>query len=109
MIFFESTVNSDNTITFKAVENDKSYGNCILDLNGKKAVLYRISYDSEKPYIAEGLIKAAFNYAALKNYYIGECVCENIDSLLLRLGFKKTENTYVSDIPSILMGTCCKK
>lgn len=109
MIFFRSTVNSDNTVLFEAIENDAIYGNCKLDLSGSNAVVSSVSCDADKPYITEGLIKSAFNYAASKNYYIGVCECENIDSLLLRLGFEKKENRFVSDIPTILMGSCCKK
>ena len=109
MIFFKSTVNSDNTLLFEAIEDDVSYGNCSLNLGGKNAVVDFITFEANKSYIAEGLIKAAYNYAASKNYYIGICKCENIAALLLQLGFQKTENGYFSDIPSILMGSCCKK
>ena len=109
MIFFKHTVNSDNTVLFEAIEKDEMYGSCTLDLSSKNAVVKSIYYDSDKPYIAEGLIKSAFNYAASKNYYMGVCECEKIDSLLLRLGFGKDENRYISDIPTILTGSCCKK
>ena len=108
MIFFKPTVNSDSTILFEAIENDEIYGSCTLDLSEKNAVVKSIYYDSDKPYMAEGLIKSAFNYAASRNYYMGVCECENIDSLLLRLGFGKHENCYISDIPTILTGSCCK-
>ena len=77
MIFFKPTVNSDSTILFEAIENDEIYGSCTLDLSGKNAVVKSVSYDSDKPYMAEGLIKSAFNYAASKNYYMGVCECEN--------------------------------
>ncbi len=109
MIFFKSTENENKSVLFEAIENELSYGECNLDLSGRNAVVDRVSFDADKPYIAEGLLKAAYNYAAGKNFYIGVCKCENIASLLLRLGFEKTENCYTSDIPSILIGSCCKK
>lgn len=109
MIFFKSTVNDDKTILFEAFENEVSYGECNLDLSKSYAVVDRIFFDADKPYIAEGLLKAAYNYAAARNFYMAACKCENISLLLLRLGFEKTENGYISDIPSILMGSCCKK
>ena len=109
MIFFSSEVTEYKTILFKALEEAEVYGSCNLDLSGKNAVLNSLTYDLDKPYIAEGLVKTAFNYAAKKNFYMGECSCENISDLLLRLGFQKKGNIYISDIPSILMGSCCKK
>lgn len=109
MIFFQSTANDNGTVLFEALEKEFSIGECNLDLSGRNAVVDRITFDSDKPYIAEGLLKAAYNYAATKNFYMGVCKCENIYSLLIRLGFEKTENGYISDIPSILMGSCCKK
>lgn len=108
MIFFKSTPNNDNTVLFEALVDELSYGKCILDLSGKNAVINSLSYNKDNSYIAEGLLKSAFNYAASKNYYMGVCKCDNIDALLLRLGFQKSENGYISDIPTILMGSCCK-
>lgn len=109
MVFFKSTANDNGTVLFEALENEFSIGECNLDLSGRNAEVDRITFDSDKPYIAEGLLKAAYNYAATKNFYMGVCKCEKIYSLLIRLGFEKTENGYISDIPSILMGSCCKK
>ena len=109
MIFFRSIVKDNNTVLFEAVENELSCGECTLDLSGKNAVIESITFDKDKLFIAEGLLKAAYNYAATKNFYMGVCKCENIKALLLRLRFEKTENGYISDIPSILMGSCCKK
>lgn len=109
MIFFRHTSISEALIKFEAVENDLVYGSCLLDLSEKNAVVTDIVFREDKPYLAEGIIKAAFNFAALKNFYMGECKSENISSLLEKLGFVKSENTYVLDIPSILTGSCCKK
>lgn len=109
MIFFRHTEISENLIKFDATENEEIFGSCVLDLNGKNAVVIEVHYAQDKPFIAEVLLKAAFNFAASKNYYMGECQCENISSLLTRLGFIKTDKYYSLDIPSILMGSCCKK
>ena len=78
MIFFQSTANDNGTVLFEALENEFSIGECNLDLGGRNAVVDRITFDSDKPYIAEGLLKAAYNYAATKNFYMGVCKCENI-------------------------------
>ena len=111
MIFFKNNLNPENPqeVFFEAVEDDLLLGKCTLFLEKSKATVKSISYDINKPYIAEGLIKSAFNYAALKNCYMGYCECENIDGFLDRLNLEKQDGIYFNDIPTILQGNCCKK
>ncbi len=111
MIFFRNEVSSDNPdeINFEALENYISCGKCKLVLESDRAVVKTISFDRDKPYIAEGLIRSAFNYAALKNYYMGYCECENKDGILDAMNFEKRDDVYFNDIPAILQGNCCKK
>ena len=108
MIFFRHENLTETVIKFEATENDDVYGSCLLDLSDKNAVVSQMLYSQDKPYLAEGLLKSAYNYAAAKNFYMGVCKCENITSLLTRLGFEKCSDGYILDIPSILMGSCCK-
>ena len=111
MIFFKNTVssNSDKTIYFEAYEDERLIGKCTLILEEKYANVCELTYDAL--YAGEGLLKSAYNYACLKNYYMGKCSARNIDSLLLKLGFYKKDGAYENDIPSILMGSCgcCNK
>ena len=109
MIFFKNTVSSDNDkiIYFEAYEGEKIIGKCTLVFEGKYATVTQLSYNPEAVYAGEGLLKSAFNYACLKNYYMGRCVVENHDALLVKTGFYKKDGAYVNDIPSILMGSCC--
>lgn len=109
MIFFKPTEINDKEIRFEALDNDVLAGECHLSLKGKNALVSSVSFPSDKPFLAEGLLKAAFNFAANKNYYMGVCDSENITPLLLKLGFQKSADGYTLDIPSILMGSCCKK
>lgn len=111
MIFFKNEVNAENPceIFFEALEEDISFGSCKLILEKTKAVIKTIDFDKDKPFIAEGLIKSAFNYAALKNFYMGYCECENVDGFLDRMNLEKRDGVYFNDIPSILQGNCCKK
>ncbi len=113
MLFFKNTVNaqSENIIYFEAFENDESIGKCTLILEEKYALVSEVTYKYGALYAAEGLLKSAFNYACLKNYYMGRCSVEGIDSLLERMGFYKKDSVYENDIPSILMGSCgsCNK
>ena len=109
MIFFSHKEISENEIFLESHENDNKEGECILDLSGKDALLKSITFNADKPYIAEGLIKTAFNFAVSRNFYMGSCNAENAVPFLIKMGFQKTDDGYTLDIPSILMGSCCKK
>lgn len=108
MIYFNNTILDKNgkVIQFDAIENDIILGSCTLILEEKFAEVTMLTFDKAAPYIAEGLIKSAFNYAAIKNYYIAKCGINDIETLLIRLGFKFQNGEYISDIPTILMGSC---
>ncbi len=108
MIFFKNTAIDETTVAFEAQENDKSIGSCTLKLEGSIADVTDLSYDESCPYIVEGLLRAAYNYAGLKNYYMAKCTAKNIDEFLDKMNFTKTAAEYTGDIPSILMGSCCK-
>lgn len=108
MIFFRNTVSKTDTreIIFEALENDKSVGSCTLVLTDKFAEVTKLEFADKSQYIAEGLLKSAYNYAALKNYYMAKCSSKGIESLLGRLGFQSINGEYINDIPTILMGSC---
>lgn len=108
MIFFKNTLIDDKTVAFEALEGEKSIGKCTLKLSDNTADVTELSYDEAAPYAVEGLLRSAYNYAGLKNYYMAKCTAKNIDSFLNRMNFNKENGEYVSDIPSILMGSCCK-
>lgn len=112
MIYFKHNEidGCSNCIEFEAVIDNISAGRCVLLLE-EDAVVTEISYDSDKTFIIEGLIKAAFNYSANRNYYIGKCTAKGIDEYLLKMNFTETDGIFTSDIPSILIGNCknCSK
>ena len=111
MIFFKPHIISLNPerVTFTAFENNAESGSCELVIKGDNAEIVSLSCDSGEHNIIEGLIKSAFNYACSKNCYMGYCRCVNIDENLNRMNFMKKDDFYYNDIPSILMGNCCKK
>lgn len=111
MIFFKPCYNDESSkeIIFEAIENESVSGKCRLIFKKNKAVVDFLSYQQDKPYLVEGLLKSAFNYAALKNYYMGYCECDNITHFLEKMNFIKADGVYYNDIPSILQGNCCKK
>ena len=108
MIFFKNTVlDSDGKIIeFEALEGELSLGKCTLVLGDKCADVTKLSFDDKAPFVCDGLLKSAYNYAALKNYYMAKCSLVGFDVLLLRLGFEKQDEEYISDIPTILVGGC---
>lgn len=110
MIFFKPTVNSENEceIYIEAIENDETSGKCTLIIDGNRATVENISFDEGKPYLVEGILRSAYNYAGQKNCYMGYCKCENISRFLDRMNFIKENNVYYNDIPTILQGNCCK-
>lgn len=108
MIYFEHNfLDSDNkTVEFKALESSEILGECTLQLLDEYAEVTKVNFAENKPFIVEGLIKAAFNLAANRGYYIGRCNIPTIIFCLERMNFNKTENGYENDIPTILMGSC---
>ena len=108
MIFFKNTVldSEGKAIKFQALDNDTLLGECTLVLGEKYAEVTNLSFEQNAMFIAEGLLKSAYNYAALKNYYMAKCSVNGIDTLLKKLNFQLKDGEYVNDIPSVLMGSC---
>lgn len=113
MIFFKNTVQDKEgkVIEFEALDGGVSLGICTLVLGEKYADVTKLTYDKSMSFIAEVLLKSAYNYAALKNYYIAKCSVVDSGKLLMRLGFELNNGEYICDIPTILTGTCsgCNK
>ena len=111
MIYFKNTVSPENdkVIFFQALDGEESIGRCTLILEEKYANITELTFSDV--FAGEGLLKSAFNYACLRNYYMGRCTAENADKLLIKAGFQKVNGVYENDIPTILMGSCasCNK
>ncbi len=109
MIFFKPVSEKDSPeVIFEALENGNCEGKCHLVIENDKATVDFLTYNTEKPYLVEGLLKSAYNYAVYKNCYMGYCKCENISSFLDKMNFQKDNSIYFNDIPTILQGNCCK-
>ncbi|MBQ7118342.1 MAG: hypothetical protein IJN88_09045 [Clostridia bacterium] len=108
MIFFKPEKLSEKITKFTALEDNSESGYCLLKSERDYAEIYELKYDSDKPYLVEGLIRSAFNFASLKNIYMGRCSCKNISSFLEKMNFEKNDEYYFNDIPTILTGSCCK-
>ena len=111
MIFFRPTKDSENpsVVHFEAIENEEVCATCQLEISGSRADVSAISCHKEKLYMIDGLIKSAFNYACSKNCYMGYCASDDFSHILDKMNFEKNNGVYFNDIPTILMGNCCKK
>ncbi len=108
MIYFKPEILTENTTKFTAVEDGANCGYCLLKTDDTIAEVYCLEFEKDKPYLVEGLLRSAYNFASLKNIYTGKCTCKNIDAFLDNMNFEKIEEGYINDIPSILTGSCCK-
>ncbi len=59
------------------------------------------------PVIAEGLLRAALNFAAGRGAYTACCRRENLFDFLTGLGFVRGKDGVSGEIPEILTGSCC--
>ncbi len=108
MLFFKPNELTENVVKFIAYEDDAECGHCLLKTDSSFAEVYELEYDADKHYLVEGLLRSAFNYASLKNIYMGKCTCKNIREFLEKMNFDETDEGFINDIPTILMGSCCK-
>lgn len=108
MIFFKNNVIDMTTVEIEAIESNVALGKCTLVMDNNVADVTMLNFDSNAPYIVEGLLRAAYNYAGLKNYYLARCTASGIDAFLDKMNFTKSDGVYCGDIPSVLMGSCCK-
>lgn len=108
MIFFKPIIQNEQLIYFEAIENDEVFGNCKMKLDDLWAEIFELTFSQDKPYLVEGLLRSAFNFACSKNAYMGACTCKNIEQFLEKMNFIKLDGKFVNDIPSILQGGCKK-
>ncbi len=108
MIFFKPEALTDSVTKITALEDDFMCGHCLMKIEKNLATVYELEYETDKPYLVEGLLRSAYNFASIKNIYMGKCICTNIESFLNKMSFEKTDSGYINDIPTILTGSCCK-
>lgn len=89
-------------------ENGEQVGKCLFSIDGYKCNLISIECDFSDKLLVEGFIRASLNYCANRNAYMSYCSLNEIEDVLLLLGYEKNKNIYCGDIPSLLKGSCCK-
>ena len=91
------------------IEEDGTHvGKCLFSIDGHSCHIIAIDCDYMDKLLVEGFIRASLNYCANRNAYMAYCEINEISDVLSMLGFKKKNNTYSGDIPTLLKGSCCK-
>ncbi len=96
-------------IGYDISNNNKQCGNCVFRLNGyRMEILFVQAVDNDKETL-EGLIRSALNFGGNRNVYIAEFKADNAVDVAKMLGFKKENEIFTGDIPTLLKGSCCKQ
>ncbi|MEG1845763.1 MAG: hypothetical protein RR239_02570 [Oscillospiraceae bacterium] len=91
-----------------AVEGDKQLGKCIVKIDNMNCEISNLEVEINDELLIEGLLRASLNFAGNRNAYMARCSDEKIKDILLLLGFQKKDDYYEGDIPTLLLGSCCK-
>ena len=110
MLFFEPTIlnTADCTARFTAKDGACICGTCDLLLRNNEADIVSCESQDTDPEIAEGLFRAALNYAANRGCYIAVCSAAGVDDVRDSLGFLRQDGRWQNDIPTLLTGHCHK-
>ncbi len=110
-ILFENTV-FDNDITYGAYvgidEDGNAVGKCLVKINGYNCEIVSVDCDYTDKLLVEGFLRAALNFCANRSAYMAHCSIDEIQDVLLYLGFENENGVYSGDIPTLLKGSCCK-
>lgn len=89
-------------------ENNNMCGKCMVEIDGYNCTVKNVVQQNNDKEIIEGLLRAALNFAGNRNAFTANCSQEDISDVLFLLGFKKENGVYKGEIPTLLMGSCCK-
>lgn len=90
-------------VTFKAFDSETELGSCRFTLSGYDMLFTAVSCEDD--IMAEGLARAAMNYAANRNAYIAKIGKDIVCPAFLRLGFEGDE-ILSAEIPQALSSGC---
>lgn len=99
---------AEGIIGYTAFEGGKETGYCVCKIEDTFVRIILLQFSDKTPYIGEGLIKSALNFAAGKGAYIAICSQKVKKNHVLPFGFNPSKDGYTGEIPEILMGKCHK-
>ncbi|MGN0570805.1 MAG: hypothetical protein ACI4K9_01340 [Candidatus Fimenecus sp.] len=93
---------------YVAEENGVSGGKCLVVTDGKSCEISALSVPNGDVLLAEGLLRSALHFAGNRNAYTAFCRESAFRDTLLLLGFTEKDGVFVGEIPTLLLGSCCK-
>ena len=110
MIIFEPSEQSiaKDTVRFTAKDGTSTIGFCDLSLQNGFADIVAVQLQTNDLSIGEGLLRAAFHFAANRGYYMGRFLTADCNSVRSLLPFELKDGVWCNDIPTLLSGTCGK-
>ena len=110
MIYFEPAVQSseNGAVRFTAKDGASDVGFCDLLLQNSFADIVAMHLQTKDLSVGEGLLRAAFHYAANRGYYMGRFLMNDCDAVRSLLRFEWKDGVWCNDIPTLLSGTCGK-
>ncbi len=93
---------------YVAYEGEIPQGKCLVRIAGYRCEVHVSPDNQPDALLTEGLLRAALNFAGNRNAYIAECRDVHIREVLLLLGFTEKDGVFLGDIPTLLLGSCCK-
>lgn len=91
-----------------AEENAIPCGKCLVTVDGYTCEISHLSAENGDALLTEGLLRAALNFAGNRKAYVATCRETAYQDVLRLLGFSEKENVFTGEIPTLLLGSCCK-
>jgi len=97
----------EGSVVYNAFENDELAGRAYFRTDMLYCDVYKLEYPKDKLYIAQGLLRSCYNYGVGVNAYMGRLSDKSCDEVAKSMNFIFDGTSYVNDIPTLLMGSCC--
>lgn len=94
--------------TYVAEENGAFCGKCMVAVDGQVCEIAKLSVPNGDVLLAEGLLRSALHFAGNRNAYTAVCRENDFRETLLLLGFAEQDGVFTGEIPTLLLGSCCK-
>lgn len=108
-LFPSANLPAEKTVgAYVAEENGVSSGKCMVTVDGQTCAISGLSVLNEDALLTEGLLRSALHFAGNRNAYTAVCREEKYRAVLLLLGFTEQDGVFTGEIPTLLLGSCCK-
>ena len=94
---------------YVAEENGAFCGKCMVAVDGQGCEISQLSVPNGDALLVEGLLRSALHFAGNRNAYTVVCRENDFRETLLLLGFAEQDSVFTGEIPTLLLGSCCKQ